>query len=158
MSAPPQVQARVDQDVTDAARTIRRYGQSIQFVLGRWREPTFAYTIGMFGLGHPELLVFGLDRDTAAAVLNRTCALVRSGCDLVPGEEVEIEGWSHRLTVEDLPNPGDVVLLANRYYDRPAGSSVPVVQLTYDDRCGRFPWDPGYGLAEWLQPRPGTFP
>jgi hypothetical protein len=31
-----------------------------------------------------------------------------------------------------------------------------VLQLTYDDLQGRFPWEPGYA-APYLQPRPGTF-
>ena len=158
MTTPAHQQARVDQEVASAARTIRRFGHAVQFVPGRWQQPSFAYTVGLVGLGHPELLIFGLDRDTAAAVLNRTCALIRAGRDLIPGEELEIEDWSHRLIVEDVPNPADILLLANRYYDRPAGSPVAAVQLTYDDRRGRFPWHPGYGLSDWLQPRPGAFP
>ncbi len=147
--------ARVDQELADVARTIRRFGHAIEFVAGR---PSFAYTVGLVGFGHPELLVFGLDRDTAAAVLNRTCAQIRAGRDLIPGEELELDGWSHRIVVEDVPDATRILLLANRFYDRPPGSPVAAVQLTYDDRRGRFPWDPGYGLAGWLQPRPGGFP
>jgi hypothetical protein len=33
---------------------------------------------------------------------------------------------------------------------------VAVVQLTYADDRGRFPWDEGCEVAH-LQPRPGTF-
>ena len=40
---------------------------------------------------------------------------------------------------------------------RPSEVSVPVLQLTYDDKAGRFPWDVGYANAPELQPRPGTF-
>jgi Domain of unknown function (DUF4262) len=45
---------------------------------------------------------------------------------------------------------------ANRFYLRPDEASVPVLQLTYDDRPGRFPWEPGYAVPD-MQPRPGTF-
>ena len=41
-----------------------------------------------------------------------------------------------------MPNPGEIVLGANRHYDRPPFMSVPVLQLSYDDRSGRFPWEP----------------
>jgi hypothetical protein len=33
---------------------------------------------------------------------------------------------------------------------------VPVLQLSYDDKVRRFPWERGYARPE-LQPRPGTF-
>jgi hypothetical protein len=29
------------------------------------RPPTFAYTVGLFGLGHPELVALGTDQGTA---------------------------------------------------------------------------------------------
>ena len=61
-----------------------------------------------------------------------------------------------RIVPEEVPNPGDIVLWANDFYQRPAGHSVPVLQLTYDDSQGLFPWDEGYATPE-LQPRPGSF-
>ena len=82
---------------------------------------------------------------------------VRAGRDLVPGELLEFEGWSHRATVEEVPNPGEIAFAANRFYQRPDEASVPLFQLTYDDREGRFPWEDGYANAVWIQPRPGSF-
>jgi hypothetical protein len=72
-------------------------------------------------------------------------------------QEFEVPGWSHRLVVEQVPNPGVIVLGANRHYRRPKAFSVPVFQLTYDDRRGWFPWDAGYAIPAWVQPRPGMF-
>ena len=46
---------------------------------------------------------------------------------------------------------------ANRHYQRPREASVPVLQLTWDDRNGRFPWEDGYSVPVTVQPRPGTF-
>ncbi|SFI28926.1 hypothetical protein SAMN04487751_0906 [Microbacterium saccharophilum] len=34
---------------------------------------------------------------------------------------------------------------------------MPLLQLTYDDRDGRFPDEDGYADASWIQPRPGEF-
>ena len=61
------------------------------------------------------------------------------------------------LTVEELPSPGEVLLAANRHYQRPPEASVEAYQLTYDDLAGCFPWDPGYANAPDIQPRPGTW-
>jgi hypothetical protein len=47
------------------------------------------------------------------------------------------------------------VIGANSYY-RMTQASVPVLQLSYDDLEGRFPWEEGYSMPG-LQPRPGEF-
>ena len=65
--------------------------------------------------------------------------------------------WPHRVLVEDVPNPGEIAFAANRYYQRPNEASVPLLQLTYDDRDGRFPTDDGYSNPDWVQPRPGDW-
>lgn len=161
------LQAWIDQQQARMAENIRRIGWTIQYVGGECcsrpgchpppdDQPPFAYTIGLFGLGHPELLIVGVDPATAAGVLDGLARQVREGMALMPGQMVTFEDWPHRIVVEELPNPGDIVLWANHFYRRPAEHSVPVLQLTHDDADGRFPWDEGYATPE-LQPRPGTF-
>jgi Domain of unknown function (DUF4262) len=155
-------QAWLDQEDRRVAEVIRRYGCYIEYVTGctcgRCGEPTsFAYSIGLFGLGHPELLVLGVGQHTAASVINSLFARVKDGDDLMPGELLTFPDWPHRMVVEEVPNPGDIVFAANRHYQRPREASVPVLQLTWDDRGGRFPWDAGYSVPAGVQPRPGTF-
>ena len=48
--------------------------------------PAFAYTVGLFGLGHPELLIFGVYPEDALAVLND---LHRRGMD----KDVSVVVW-----------------------------------------------------------------
>ncbi len=81
---------------------------------------------------------------------------VRNGKALLPGQIITFDNWPHRIVPEDVPNPGDIVFSANRYYQRPKEVSVPVLQLSYDDLEGRFPWEDGYAAPQ-MQPRPGTF-
>ena len=57
-----------------------------------------------------------------------------------------------RLVVEELPNPGEVVLAANRFYQRPAEFSVPAYQLTWAHADGDFPWDDATRAARTCQP------
>src|SRR5215211_2861727 len=81
---------------------------------------------------------------------------IRSEPPGAAGQLITFRGWPHKIIPEELPNPGVIVFSANRFYQRPAEFSVPVLQLSYDDKAGRFPWEPGYAAPE-MQPRPGTF-
>ncbi len=153
----PAAQAWLDQEDSHVADTIRRHGWLVEYVFGGEGDgPPFAYTVGLFGLGHPELVIVGTDHHTAHNVLNHLGERIRSGRDLVAGELLTFEHWQHRLVVEQLPNPGDTLFSANRFYGRPSEASVPAFQLSYDDKAGRFPWDAGYAAPE-MQPRPGTW-
>lgn len=160
-------QAWIDQHRTWIRNTVRRVGWAVQYVGGTTcsrpgccpdpgDDPPFAYTIGLFGLGHPELLIHGLDPDTTLQVLNDVASWIRDGEEMLPGQMFTIGDWPHRVITESVPNPGEIVHWANSHYRRPADHSVPVLQLTYDDAEGRFPWDVGYATPH-LQPRPGTF-
>ena len=60
------------------------------------------------------------------------------------------------MVLEEVPNPEEIVFTANRYYERPPGLPVPVLQVSYDDLSGVFPWEEAYSHPE-VQPRPGTF-
>lgn len=155
-------QAWLDQEDRHVAETIRRHGCHITAVIGctcgRCDDgPSFAYTTGLFGLGHPELLTFGLNQQTTSGLLNELYRQVKSGSDLVPGQLLTFPDWPHRIVVEHVPNPGEIVFTANRHYDRPREASVPVLQLTWDDVGRCFPWDDGYRVPATVQPRPGTF-
>lgn len=161
------MQAWIDQEDAHLTRMVRQYGWAIQYVGGERcsapgccpsqnEGPPFAYTIGLFGLDHPELLVFGVSEALAGALLNELGERIRAGESLLPGRMIEVEAWDRRIIPELVPNPGTIALGANRYYQRPPEVSVPVLQLSYDDEAGRFPWEPEYSQPE-LQPRPGTF-
>lgn len=159
------IQAWIDQDDARIKSTIRRYGWTIEYIGGGMctapgcdggpddEGPPFAYTVGLFGMGHPELLVFSLDPHTTCHVINDLGERVRGDEALMSEQMVTVDGV--RVIPEEVPNPGEIVFGANRYYQRPDEFSVPVLQLSYDDELGRFPWDAGYAGPE--QPRPGTF-
>jgi hypothetical protein len=159
--------AWLDQEDARMVDTIRRHGWMIHYIGGATccrpgchpepsEGPPFAYTTGLFGMGHPELLIVGVDTETAALVLNTLGHRIRRGENLMPGMIYRCEGWDHPIVPETVPNAGDILLWSNSFYSRPTEHSVPALQLTYDDDAGRFPWDPSYAAPEG-QPRPGTF-
>jgi Domain of unknown function (DUF4262) len=162
-----QLEAWLDQEDKATAATIRKFGWHIEYVGGGCcdvpgcdgGDPSsqrFAYTVGLFGLGHPELLIFSVTPRAAAGFLNDLGNRIRDGQDFVPGQLLTFDGCPRRAVVEVVPNPGQIVFAANRHYQRPPEASVPVFQLSYDDRAGRFPWEADYAALE-IQPRPGTF-
>ncbi len=162
-----QTRAWMDQWDAMVTEKVRRFGWYIQYVdsgeccfpgctAQESDEPSFAYTVGLFGLDHPELLIFGVSQQVAARVLNDLGERIRAGENLIPGQLITFDHWPRRVIPEVVPNPGEIVLEANRFYKRPDEASVPVLQLSYDDAQGRFPWEEGYAAPE-LQPRPGTF-
>lgn len=156
-----------DQENARIVAMIRRWGWAITYVggdscsrpgcdCGPGDGPSFAYTTGLFGLGHPELLVFGVEPHTASGLLNDLGSRIKGGAHLLAGVELVFEEWPHKVIPEVVPNPGEIVFEANLFYKRPDAASVPVLQLSYNDVKGRYPWEDGYAAPE-LQPRPGTF-
>jgi Domain of unknown function (DUF4262) len=159
MTSDPRTLAWLDQEDTHLAQTIRAHRWAVQYV-GEGEEPgepAFGYTIGLYGLGHPELVVVGLSAESVHGILGRVAGMVGDGRDLLIGELLTWPEWDGRLVVEHLPNPGDVVLAANRFYQRPAEYSVPAYQFTWALAGGRFPWDEDYPCGPECQPRPGTW-
>jgi hypothetical protein len=159
MTSDPQIVAWLDQEDTRLAQLIRAHRWVLQHVGDGDEpdEPAFSYTIGLFGLGHPELVVAGATPERAEAILDRVAGLVVGGRDLVAGELLTWTDGAGPLVVEECPNPGEVLLGANRFYERPAEYSVPAFQLTWCHDDGLFPWDAGYGCGPRCQPRPGTW-
>lgn len=153
----PQTLAWLDQEDARLAQTIRAHRVAVQYVMrgDESDEPPFGYTVGLFGVGHPELVVVGVGHETACGLLNEVAGLVLAGRDLVAGEVVA--DGPEPLVVEQLPNPGEVLFSANRFYQRPDEYSVPAYQLTWAHPDGGFPWDAEYPCPPSCQPRPGTW-
>ena len=175
----PALTALWDQEEMQRAEQIRRHGFALVAVAGDCdddcpacrvdnrasrradaqsdpiRDGMFAYTVGLFGITHPELLIFPDSQQTADHVLTSVAKRVLAGSRIVEGEIVELHVLGRHALAERVPNPGQVVFAANNYYQRPPQVSVPVLQLTLTDLKGRFPWEADY---DWRpQPKPGSF-
>jgi hypothetical protein len=158
MTQDPQTVAWLDQEDARLAQVIRTHRWAVQYVgAGEAAdEPGFGYTVGLFGLGHPELVVVGLGYEACTGVLNRVARMVLDGRNLVPGEVLPDDDGQGLFT-EVVPNPGEILFSANRFYERPDEYSVPAFQLTWAHPGGIFPWDPRYPCGPECQPRPGMW-
>lgn len=151
--------AWLDQEDARLTETIRAHRLAVQYVVAGEEsdEPCFGYTVGLFGMGHPELVAVGLGYEVTGALLNKVAGLVLDGRDLVPGEVLTDDDGVPMVMIEPVPNPGEILFSANRFYQRPDEFSVPAFQLTWTHPGGLFPWDPGYPCGPGCQPRPGTW-
>jgi hypothetical protein len=159
MTQDAQTIAWLDQEDARLAQVIRTHRLAVQYVSAGEEsdEPCFGYTVGLFGLGHPELVAVGLDYEDTGGLLNKVAGLVVDGRDLVPGEVLHDDDDVPVVTVEVVPNPAEILYSANRFYQRPDEFSVPAFQLTWALDGGIFPWDDGYPCDPDCQPRPGTW-
>jgi len=130
--------------------TIRLHGCMIQGVMGEGRTPPFAYTVGLFELGHPELIVYGLDVESSGGMLNWFAAQIRDGEVFSPGQVIQPPESGTRLLVQTFHDPW-LLYTANRHYRRGREAPVRALQLIWD-AGGAFPWEVGYPEPEWLQP------
>ena len=131
---------------------VREGGWLVQAVDG-W--PPFAYTIGLWSRGLPELCVFGLDPSVAQRVLNGLGDAVAAGTPIEDESELRLDEWE--LRAFRIPNPAEVVLTANWFYRRRPRQSVPALQIVYPDAHGVWPWEPDCQLFPGQQPMPGNF-
>ena len=159
MTNDAQTTAWLDQEDARLAQTIRTHRIAVQYVFAGDEpdEPSFGYTVGLFGLGHPELVAVGLSSEGTHRVLNGAAGLVVEGRNLVPGEVARHDDGQPAFIVEVVPNPGEILFSANRFYQRPDEFSVPAFQLTWAHRDGSFPWDEAYPCGPDCHPRPGTW-
>lgn len=119
----------------------------------------FCYTTGLFGVGHPELIVTGLPPQPAAALLNTLARrVIEDGRDLTPGEVLELDDLDGlRVLAETLPAPGMTLAETYFFYERDPVEDLPTLHLTWADQHGRFPWEEGYECGPWPQPRPREY-
>lgn len=117
----------------DTNREARRAREREHRRLRRSRAspPAFAYTTGLHGVGHPELVVFGEPQEPSRVILTALAHQVMDGADLIPGELVDTrEVGGATFMVGTLPNPGRIVTHANWFYERPSFASVTALRLT----------------------------
>jgi len=122
-------------------------GWLVQAVTGDRLHAPFSYTVGLTGLGLPELVVTGLRARPAAVLLN---GVAEHACHAAPpehGEVVDLDDGT-RLEAVDLPHPDAHLFVAQEVY----GAAVRAMQLVWADDRGRWPWERGHRGGRGGQP------
>lgn len=105
----------------------------------------FCYTIGMTGLGLPEILVALLDSATAFDLLRSAVSRHRDQA-FSPGESWVLDQTDPPVLLKAVALPRGTPCLGTAYrYYQGTGHAVTGIQLILPDDDGRYPGDPGYG-------------
>jgi hypothetical protein len=104
----------------------------------------FSYTIGLTTtFEHPELIIFGLPKDSAHGILDECVSKIREAGRLPENERIsQILAGDLDAVVRPLrpEHYGDYVGVALRVF---GGEAVRVSVVFWPDRSNRFPWEPG---------------
>lgn len=109
-------------------------------------EPPFTYTAGLTVHDHPELIIFGLPSNIAGRLLNTLAfSVIHDHATYAHGDTIHhlVNGYPVRLVA--VTDTTEHLSVANAIYaiDAP----VTALQLAYPDKDGRWPWEPGSGVA-----------
>jgi uncharacterized protein DUF4262 len=128
---------------------VAKHGHAIVMVSDAADKPTdspaFAYSIGAYeSYGAPELIIFGLNRDAAAAIINDFMEDYVAGRRYRCGvpEDGVLGGGVAVMFLEVDPAVGKgYATVADWYYEQ---APFPLWQMCWPAKNGSFPWDPGY--------------
>ncbi|WP_428506883.1 DUF4262 domain-containing protein [Roseateles sp.] len=119
---------------------IRAFGWHCLSVSGDAEHEPFSYTVGLFQTyGCPELLIYGLRRDTAHSVLCIAAAAAARGQPLKPDEPTDelLEGYACVVVPVPRGEYQEHFGFAIWYYE---GYDFPVQQIVWPSRAGHLPW------------------
>jgi hypothetical protein len=134
----------VDEVLQRVRADIAHYGWHVGKIPGDDRAPAWAFTIGLeASFQHPEVVVFGLDLETAHRLLNQVGLLVKQRGGFKDGERAAGVLERHTVVFRRVAPRWNPVFLGNVawFYENEA---VPALQCFWPDAAGRHPWDEGF--------------
>ena len=138
----------------DLRRVVDRFGWAVLHGGGGSPSvPRWSHTVGLTGLGHPEVIVVGLPFEAGEKYLNLVGEAVRAGARFSPGAATtaltDADSPVVFLAVED----ADRLTVAEQFY-----GSVDALQLVWPDSAGTLPWQEGHRNPPGAQPLLGPVP
>ncbi len=127
--------------IEDTRGLIKRHGWALIGVFpaeGDTGQP-FTYTVGLTEQFLPELVVYGLDPNSAAAVLNTVAANMVDKGEIKAGDrlaDVLTDGRTLAVIDLDAADAADLAMVHNIY-----GTLLSARQVVWPDSGGKFPWE-----------------
>jgi hypothetical protein len=125
------------------ADNVGRHGWSVTGVAGGDLPGDWSYTIGLWhSLRSPEVSVFGVPAQTGMRILNVLGDAIREGHPLEPDQRRHDVLTGYPVAIRPVhPSWYQSFFGAGLdYYQRPP---LPITQMFWPDKQGRFPWDEG---------------
>jgi len=137
--------AEAEEDIDGLRASVREHGWAIKYVEDE-RRP-YAYTMGLHELGLPELLVTGVTRERALALLDYFIDEAIDKGAPRPGDRIALSDTACIEAVH-VDQPDVHLGLAVRLF----GAKLRAVQLVWTDMYGRWPWDKQFDFDGLRQP------
>ena len=131
----------LDEHERGFVEAIREHGWFRTDVMADAEGPGFSYTTGLWqGLQHPELIVFGLNGQTAHEIFWDVFRSIEAGEALPIGRPVaDVFGNALAYVLPVAEKYHAEYLGWSRWFYR--GDGFPCVQIIWPDPEGRFPWN-----------------
>ncbi|MDO8331358.1 MAG: DUF4262 domain-containing protein [Fluviicoccus sp.] len=140
---------------------VEQYGLHILGIFAEDNEPEYAFSVGLYyRYRHPEILLIGLNSNTAKDLINDVAALIQEGATFQPGNIYDeiIRGYPVTFIAVDFAHYREYLGYANWFY-RSLPAPYPALQMVWPDKEGRFPWQSGYDESfRHVQPLLGSAP
>jgi hypothetical protein len=107
--------------------------------------PAFVYSIGLYkNFNHPEIIVFGLNKDMMGRIINNIKDDIKSGQSFNPSITYSgiIEGFDVQFLEVEKENYQDYVGYASWYNKSP--HDFPLLQLVWPDKENNWPWEESF--------------
>jgi hypothetical protein len=122
---------------------VSEYGWHCLNIMEEGEHPPFSFSIGFYKTWQfPELIIVGLKREVAHAVLNIVASTLAEGRkpDLVATNDDLLEGYPCCFVEVSKSHYREYVGTARWYYE---GDSFPLYQVVWPSKHGHFPWHSG---------------
>lgn len=143
----------LDEHERKALEDIRDHGLHVVYVLPEGNMPGWMFSIGLYHHHqHPEVLVFGLNRQVAHWLVNEVARRVEAGERMADGCTADdlLEGVPCTFRAM-YPGWRDAFLGWMDWFYK--GADVPVLQCIWPDHDGKWPWQPEFRHDwGWAQP------
>jgi hypothetical protein len=118
----------------------------VQSVTGSRTSAELTYSVGLTAHGLPELVVVGVRRHDAAALVESWGDYLLDECLVLPGER--LTSGPFVMEAVEVARPEDSLAVAVALF----GPQVRALQLAWADDRGRWPWEPGHRARRAGQP------
>lgn len=127
-------------------RNVRERGCHIVGVSGDDRAPAFVFSIGLFAnYEHPEIILFGLEPNKSAAIVNIIRDEAAAGKRYADGDVSSDIVENGKLAFAEVPLDHYQNYLGTAiWFYRKSPRPFPCLQLVWTDDNDLFPWETGF--------------
>jgi uncharacterized protein DUF4262 len=140
----PKAESAYDQKLLD---DVTKIGWHHVHVESEGKQPAFAFSLGFYAnYGQPEIIVFGLEPETAQQLLNIAAIRIagaKSKYDTYKAYDDIAQGMRIAFVPVAKQHLPEYFGYGRWFYQSQRGE-FPALQMVWPDRRGRLPWEPGY--------------